>query len=114
MNSLSVWGEQVGNQDGVYYLYFAQKVNDDLVFINLLGVFDEGVEYGLEASRIGGDCRLRIFEGSSFSHVVVDTGTVVGLDVPYDYIGTAGHPIRTDDVSDWTSGYIKNLLISQP
>ena len=114
LNSLSVWGEQVGDQDGVYYLYFAQKSNDVIDFIRNMGVFDAGEEYYLEISRQGKDCCLKIYNDTSYSQVISETGYIEGLDTPYHYLGMATHHIRTDDIDDWTSGYVENLMIAEP
>jgi preprotein translocase subunit Sss1 len=111
LNSISVWGEQVGDKDDVYYLYFAQKENDSLVFIRNLGIFSAGNKLDLEVSREGNHCRLKVFV-DDYRVLVSDTGIIYGLNVPYIYTGLAGHPMRTEDVNDWTSGYIENFMIS--
>ena len=110
-NSLSIWCEQRGDIDDEYYLYFAQKFDDNLIFIENMGIFEAGEDLYLEVSRTDDQCRLKIFEDRCYLVSTHDSGNQVGSDLPYDYIGLGGHRMREVDSGDWTSGYIAGLQV---
>ena len=112
LSTMGFYAEQMDDRDDVYALYYLQRENETMTFLYGAGTMNVGTEYYATVSRTGTTTRLIIYTDDTRTTVFSDSGPIGCLDVTYSYVRLKTQKQRTDDLSDWNSGYITNYAIS--
>jgi hypothetical protein len=110
--SIILYAEQVDSNDNLYNLVFFQRISSGNTFVYYRSILNNDLEVGevycATISKHNDIYRLFVFDESN---ILVDSGPFQGISVDCETLSVVSIGGYSDDLEDWSTGYIENLRI---
>ena len=110
--SLILYAVQANSIDNIYNLVFFQKDQHGNIFVYYSSDDNDSLSVGevYYATITKQDDEYRVFIFDDFN-TLIDSGSHLGFSVDYDTLSIVSVGGYSDDLDDWSSGYVENLRI---
>lgn len=112
-NQLILYAEQLGSNNDEYNLVFHQRDQSNNMFVYRSAITSISLKVNMiYVARIIRSNDLYELQIYNYLHTkIIDSGKLKGLDVDFNKLSLVKTDGYSDDLSDWSTGYIEKLLI---